>query len=228
MRAPGRLLLALGLALALAPSPSLRGQGPSPTAEAAAATLQKRYAGVRDFSTDFVHSYAGGVLRKQLTEKGHLLIKKPGRMRWDYTAPEPKQFVSDGVKLYSYLPADKQVLVSTVPPDGDASTPAMFLAGKGDVVRDFTPSLVEVPDGMAPGSLALKLVPRATQREYEWLIVVLDPQSCRLRGLVTVDGQGGRSTFVFTNLQENVGTADTQFAFKMPPGVDVVTDVPRR
>ena len=40
----------------------------------------------------------------------------------------------------------------------------------------------------------------------------------------TVDGQGGTSTFAFTNLKENIDLPDSQFQFKMPKGVDVVTD----
>ena len=40
-------------------------------------------------------------------------------MRWDYTAPEEKQFVSDGVKMYSYIPQDKQVIVAPLPPDDE-------------------------------------------------------------------------------------------------------------
>ena len=59
-------------------------------------------------------------------------------MRWTYTKPEEKIFVSDGLKLYSYIPADKQVYVATVPPGDQASTPALFLAGKGNLMRDFT------------------------------------------------------------------------------------------
>jgi outer membrane lipoprotein-sorting protein len=44
-----------------------------------------------------------------------------------------------------------------------------------------------------------------------------------MRGLVTVDAQGGKSTFSFNNLKQNVGLADKDFAFKMPRGVDVVS-----
>src|SRR6476620_869943 len=58
--------------------------------------LQKKYSAIKGFSADFVHSYQGGVLNKQLSERGHLLIKKPGKMRWEYTDPEKKLFVSDG------------------------------------------------------------------------------------------------------------------------------------
>jgi outer membrane lipoprotein-sorting protein len=54
-------------------------------------------------------------------------------------------------------------------------------------------------------------------------MLVVDPATLSIRGLVTVDGQGGRSTFVFTKLQENVGLADKEFAFKIPRGVDVLS-----
>ena len=196
--------------------------GAEQTAAELAAALQRKYDGIKDFSADFTHAYEGGVLRKRITERGHLLVKKPGKMRWDYSAPERKQFVSDGAKMYSYLPQDKQVIESDVPPEDQAGTPTLFLAGRGKLTRDFTPSLVDAPPGMAAGSRALKLVPKARQQDYDWLILVLDPATLAIRGLVTVDGQGGKSSFSFTNLKENIGLADKEFAFKMPRGVDVI------
>jgi len=187
-----------------------------------AAALQKKYDGIRDFSCDFLHSYEGGVLRKKIAERGRLLVKKPGRMRWEYTSPEQKLFVSDGMKMYSYLPQDKQVIVSPIPADDQATTPTLFLAGKGNLIRDFTPSLVDLPAGLPAGAQALKLIPKTSQRDYDWLVLVVDPGSLAIRGLVTTDAQGGKSTFVFENLRENIGIADKEFAFKIPRGVDVV------
>src|SRR5215217_3061450 len=90
---------------------------PRPPAADLGRALQAKYDTVLDFSADFTHAYQGGVLKKQVTERGTLIVKKPGKMRWTYTAPEEKVFVSDGVKLYSYVPQDKQVIVSSVPPD---------------------------------------------------------------------------------------------------------------
>jgi outer membrane lipoprotein carrier protein len=196
----------------------------APTPSELAQALQRKYETVKDFTADFEHAYQGGVLRQKLTERGRLLVKKPGKMRWTYTTPENKEFVSDGVKLYSYIPQDRQVYVSSVPQGDQASTPALFLSGKGNLARDFTASAAEVPAGMPAGTVALKLVPRTRQEEYDWLILVVDGQTLQIRGLVTVDAQGGQSRFSFTNLKENVGIADKEFAFKMPRGVDVVSN----
>jgi outer membrane lipoprotein carrier protein len=195
----------------------------SPTADAVARDLQRKYDKVNDFSADFVHSYRGGVLKQQATERGTLLVKKPGKMRWEYTAPEKKLFVSDGHKIYSYIPQDKQVIVGTMPRDEHAPTPALFLTGKGDLTRDFTATFDKVPEAPA-GSLALKLTPKRREPEYESLTLVVDPNTLMLRMLITVDSQGGRSAFTFSNLKENVRIADNQFVFKMPRNVDVTTD----
>jgi len=217
----------MALSAALVVLAAANGGAADPTAPELAQALQRKYDAVKDFSADFVHTYQGGVLKKRLTERGTVLVKKPGKMRWDYTAPEKKQFVSDGAKIYFYIPADKQVIVSTVPPNAEATTPALFLAGKGRLTSEFTPTFIELPAGLPAGSRALKLVPKSKQPDYDWLVLAVDPATLALRGLVTIDAQGGTSTFAFTNLKQNVGLADNQFAFKIPRGVDVVTDTPR-
>jgi outer membrane lipoprotein carrier protein len=198
------------------------------TAAEVAQAVQKKYDAVRDFSCEFSHVYRGGALKKQITEHGTLLIKKPGKMRWNDAAPDNNVFVSDGVKIYSYIPADKQVIVSDVPSGDAASTPLLFLAGKGNLTRDFTVSLIDADPAMPPGTLALKLVPKTAQPDYDWLVVEVEPGTFRLRGLVTLDAQGSTSTFSFMNLKENVGLADKEFEFRPPRGVEVVTDSPRR
>ncbi len=199
----------------------------SPSAEELAQALQHKYDAVRDFSADFVHTYRGGVLHKEITERGRVLVKKPGKMRWDYTEPEKKLFVSDGVRLYQYVPADKQVMVGAVPQDDRAGAPILFLAGKGNLVRDFTPTIVPPPAGSPPGAEALKLVPKAAQADYDSLTLVVDGRTLALRALVTTDAHGGESTISFANLKENVSPADKQFAFTIPRGVDVITDSSR-
>ncbi len=193
-----------------------------PSPDALAKTLQTRYQTIRDFSADFVQSYRAGVLKTRSQESGTVSVKKPGKMRWTYAKPERKGLVSDGQKIYWYIAEDKQVVVSDVP--DQASTPDLFLSGKGDIVRDFTPSHAESP---FPGTVALKLVPRRAEPEYEFLVVAFEPTSMQIRALTTRDHQGGESTMTFTNMKENRGLSDKEFVFSPPRGVKVVTDTAR-
>ena len=149
-------------------------------------------------------------------------VKKPGRMRWVYTEPEKKEFVSDGAKIYSYIPEDRQVIVSDVPPD-DEATDAGAVPGRQGRHRRATsrPRYAESP---VPGTVALKLTPRRAEPEYEYLVVGVDPATLQIRALTTRDRQGGESTLTFSNLKENQGISDKEFAFRIPRGVDVITD----
>jgi len=196
-------------------------QAPSRSPQDLQQALQQRYELVLDFAADFTHTYEGGMLRSRLVERGTMLVKRPGRMRWDYREPERKLFVSDGERLYSYLPEDRQVIIGRLPGDNAATTPALFLAGAGDFVDDFTAAFDVVQDP-PPDSYVLRLTPTLTERDFEFLTLVIDASTLAIVRLISYDLQGGVSTFVFSNLQENQGLSDTPFTFEIPPGTDVI------
>jgi outer membrane lipoprotein carrier protein len=222
-----RLPLFAGILALFVGSPTLVAQAPTTTPDQLAARVQQRYDGIRDFEASFVQTYEGGLLRTKTTESGTVAIKRPGRMRWVYTRPERKEFVSNGQRIYSYLPSDKQVIVAPMP-TGEQTTPALFLTGRGHLVRDFTASFAPLP-GAASGLLGLKLVPKRSDPEIEWLLLGVDPQTFQIRQLVATDKQGGRSSFTFSNLKENRNLSDKLFEFQVPRGVDVITNgVPGR
>jgi outer membrane lipoprotein carrier protein len=198
---------------------TLNAQGGDPVA--LAAKVQQRYNGIKDIQGDFVQTYEGGVLRTKTTERGTVAIKRPGRMRFTYSKPEKKEFVSDGTRLYTHLVADKQVFVSPAPGPDQGDIPAMFLAGQSDLARDYTPTFTALP-GAASGLITLKLVPNKRSEEYESLGIGIDPKTLQIQFLTAVDTQGGRSSFAFSNLKENRGLSDKQFEFRIPQGVDVV------
>jgi outer membrane lipoprotein carrier protein len=217
---PRRALLAC---LTLATAAAAAQAPPAPRAPADLARLvQTRYDSVRDFEGEFTQSYEGGVLRTRTSERGTVVIKRPGKMRWIYTAPERKEFVSDGVKIHAYFPTDKQVIVSPAPSGAD-TTPALFLTGQANLVRDFEASAMDPTPGAPTGHLGLKLVARKADPDFEWLAIWVDPGTFQIQQLVALDRQGGRSTFTFRNLRENRRPSDNIFVFRIPKGVDVIT-----
>lgn len=212
------LSVVLAFVLALA-SPSAQTQQPP---DALAKQLQAHYQSIRDFSANFIQSYRTGVLKTRTQESGTVAVKKPGKMRWIYTKPERKELVSDGRKIYWYVHEEKQVEVRDVA--DTATTPDLFLSGKGDIARDFTPTHAESP---IAGTIALKLVPRRAEPEYAYLVVAFDPATLQIRGLTTRDHQGGESALTFSNMKENRGLSDKDFVFTPPRGVTVVNDSAR-
>jgi len=219
-----RFALVLLVVGALTP---VRGQTPPPVprepAELARA-VQQRYDGIRDFTAAFTHAYEGGVLRKTIVERGTVQLRKPGQMRWVYTSPERKEFVSDGVRMYAYVPADRQVTISALPADDRAPTPLLFLAGNGQLPRDFDAAVEPEPARIPAGTVGIRLTPRRPEADFEWMTLVVDAMSLQIRGLVTVDAQGGRSAFTFERVRENTGIPARTFTFAIPRGVDVITN----
>ncbi len=179
--------------------------------------LQQKYSTLEGFKANFTQSYQSQRFSDGLSESGIVYLKKGGRMKWQYTKPEPKMFVSDGMFYYYYVPEDKQVIKSPINP-GEQHSPTLFLAGRGDFVHDFK---AEWSDPR-PGSHLIKLTPLKPQPDFQSLIVDVDPVSGLILRLLVIDEFSNRTEYKFTQIQENPQFPDNFFTFQPPPGTDVI------
>ena len=209
--------MVLGLALVTPASSMQATSSQTPTAEDLAARLQKRYESIHDFTADFEQTVTGLLVKRPTTERGKVLLKKPNRVRFTYEKPEKKEFVSDGVVFRSYFPAGRQGTETPLPKGDEVSTSLLFLAGRGNIVRDFTSKLAS---GAPAGELHLGLVPKSKQADFQTLTLFVDVQTLALLGFSTTDQQG-TSTIRFTNLKENTGLSDRAFDFEFPKGTAI-------
>ena len=163
MRVLGLMVVALGVSLAAT------GQT-APAASDVARQLQTHYNTVRDFVADFTQTYKSTIGRQTTQDRGRVRIKKPGRMWWDYKA-QKVQVVADGSQVYTYLPDDRKLYVAPLPKTDEASSAMMFLAGRGDLLRDFTPSLGA---NQPAGSWRLDLMPKTPQADFKTLTLIVN------------------------------------------------------
>ena len=77
-------------------------------------------------------------------------------------------------------------------------------------------------DALPYDSYVLRLTPTRPERDFEFLTLVIDARSLAITRLISRDLQGGLSTFVFSNLLENLGLSDNLFIFDIPGGTDVI------
>jgi outer membrane lipoprotein carrier protein len=187
----------------------------SSPAEDLARRVEERHRRAHDLVARFVQSYRSGLIGREVVERGHLSLKPGGRMRFEYEAPERKTFVSDGQRIYLYVPADRQVIVKVQ--DTERSLPARLLAG-GEILSHFAATLEPARGGFS----RLRLVPRKDDPEVASAVLVVDADA-RIRAIEITDAQGGTSRFDFAEMRENVGVKDAVFRFEIPKGVEVIT-----
>lgn len=72
-----------------------------------------------------------------LTESGLLMLRKPLRMRWDYSQPKGKLVLSDGSALWVYNPATNRAEKMPLKQTEDMRAPLMFLLGKLNFQKEF-------------------------------------------------------------------------------------------
>lgn len=182
--------------------------------------LQTKYRRLSTMSADFTQVYTAPGERTR-RESGHLLLKKPGKMRWDYTSPEPKLFVSDGKVIYEYVPSERVATRTPVKETSDLRAPFMFLLGRGDLRRDFREIMWAHEAPTRAGFRVLQLRPKRAQ-DFKELMLEVEPTTLQLGRVSFVDSDGGRSDFVLSNVRENFAASDAQFRFQPPSGVQVI------
>ena len=106
-----------------------------------------------------------------------------------------------------------------MPQGDDLSVAILFLAGRGDLVKDFRATM---PADQPDGEWQLDLVPVKRQEDVATLSLFVDRRTLAFRGLSTADHMGGTFKFRFTNLRENVGLKDSEFSFKFPRDTNVI------
>jgi len=130
------LLLVVALAAGPTSSPAPPGSPPAPSGAgrlglgAVVEKVQKRYDSASDFRAHFSQTLTNPTFKRKSTSSGEVLLKKPGRMRWNYQKPEPKMYLADGELLWLYEPEDKQAFKQDLKASQLPAALA-FLTGKG-------------------------------------------------------------------------------------------------
>ena len=183
--------------------------------------VQERYDTTRDFTADVTQEMTIASLGKTTSAHGTVAFKRPGKMRWDLSQGEEQIIVADGKTLWLYQPSEKQVLKAPFDAAFRATTPISFLTGVGRIAQDFDVS-ADAADDKGP-EMHLLLVPRRDNASVGKLRLTVARDSGEIRGAEIQDPLGNVSRLRFDHIKRNVGLGDDQFAFQVPPGVDVIS-----
>ncbi|HWZ30161.1 MAG TPA: outer membrane lipoprotein carrier protein LolA [Bryobacteraceae bacterium] len=152
---------------------------------------------------------------RKRTEKGELYLRKPGRMRWQYS--NGKLYISDGKYIYSYYPDENRAERMPFKEVDDMRAPLAFLLGRLNFQDDFR----QFTSQLDRENTFIKAIPKSDKMPYSEVTFLVSPDS--VIHWLSVKGQDGTVLeFVFENEKRNPPVADTMFKFAPPPGVEFV------
>ena len=175
--------------------------------------LEGRYNHAKTLQVLFTEVYTpkGGI---QQSESGTLLLRKPGRMRWNYLQPKGKLVVSDGSFLYIYSPTDNRAQKMNLKDSmvDEMQAPLAFLLGKLNFDKEFK-NLQAHPEG---GDLRITGEPKDENLPYSSVDFVVTPQNQIRKLRITLPAY--TLEFAFT-MEKMDPTLDAKlFVFQLPPG----------
>jgi outer membrane lipoprotein carrier protein len=209
-----RVLLSVSLFSLLSPSQSV--QAADVDLNTLLKGIEQRYNRAKTLQVHFVESYSvEGRARK--SESGELTLRKPGRMRWDYSAPPGKLFVSDGKDVYLYTPDAHRVEKAKLKASEDMRAPLAFLLGKLDFAKDFRDFQMQ-PEG---ANYLVTAKARNEKLPYEKVQMLISPDD-QLQRLIVYTQDLAILTFQFDGEKLNPPVDDALFKFQMPAGATLV------
>jgi outer membrane lipoprotein carrier protein len=189
--------------------------GADPALSTMLKNVETRYNKAKTLQVLFKEEYTppGRVKR---TENGILMLRKPGKMRWDYTQPKGKLVVSDGKMLQIYSPAENRVERVKFQESEDLRAPLAFLLGKLDFDKEFR-NLTTRQEGDSTRILAEPKGENLPYSAVEFLIAT----DYRIREVKAT--QFDHSSVVFSFDQERVDPPldNKLFQFQPPKGAQV-------
>ncbi len=216
---PARLLIvfrwflftALSVAALCADSPSAVNQVIS--------RLENRYNSASTLKVDFSEQYSIQG-RSRPIERGTLTLRKQGKMRWDYTHPAGKLFISDGKTVFLYTAGDNRVEKVPLKDTADMRAPLAFLLGRLDMKKEFRDFRVQPDDR---GAL-LTAQAKDDRAPYERVEMLVKPDGA-ISDLRVAGRDGSLLEYRFSDEVLNPPVPESVFHFVIPPGAEVVNAI---
>lgn len=186
--------------------------------------IEQRYAG-RGFSAGFFQESMLKAMQISDTAEGRLIVKRPGKMRWEYHLPDEQIIITNGSTMWIYRPADRQVMVGRAPDYFGQGKGAGFLSDIRQIRDSFT---ITLEDAQSEGYYRLRLQPLKPNPELADVILSVSRTTYQVDQVITHNAYGDETRIVLQDYKFDIQPDDSLFNFNIPEGVDVIELDPSR
>jgi outer membrane lipoprotein carrier protein len=179
-------------------------------------TVEQRYNRADSLQVLFREDYMRtGHARR--SESGTLELRKPGRMRWEYSDPKGKLGVCDGKMFWVYYPQENRVEKTPLKETDDLQTPIAFLLGKLHFDKEFR-NIEGKPEG---SDTRITAQPKSDNLPYSAVEFLVAPEG-RIREVKVTRFDNSIMVYTFDQEKLNPRLEDKLFRFQAPSGAEVV------
>jgi outer membrane lipoprotein-sorting protein len=211
------------------------------SAKAVAQLLQQHYRRAQTLRAVFLERYSAGP-REAVVESGTVYFRRPGRMRWEYEAPEKKLFLADGKSVWFYVPADHTATKAPIKESSDWRTPLALLTGNANLSRLCSRIDLVVQKGTPASHAILRCSPKGENEgkpptgtsssqdstqlpgaaDFIDVLLEVDVSSGELADVRIRQAGGIELEYRFGDWQEGLPLPEEMFRFHPPTGVAIV------
>ncbi|MBC2710520.1 MAG: outer membrane lipoprotein carrier protein LolA [Desulfosarcina sp.] len=198
--------------------PSSASESDIDTIDTIIAGVESRY-NVPGFTADFDQESILKAMAVTDTASGTVMIRQPGKMRWEYLVPDPQTIITDGNDLWVYRPEENQVLVGKAPALFGEGKGAGFLSNIKTIRKRFQITLEPAED---PKLYRLKLVPNTSSVDLTEVKLDISRKTFDLVQITTFNVYGDETRIELKNVSFENPPPEALFRFNVPEGVDVL------
>ena len=180
--------------------------------------VQSNYEKILTFEAEFAQKSYVKMMDQTQHTKGTVSIKKPGRMKWIYGAPDTQVLISNGKTLWHYVADEEQVTKVPIESIYSSNTPALFLAGQGNLIQTFNVESVS----LETNTICITLTPKKDDQALTRLQLFANKKNYQITGSTVYDKLGNNTEIHFSKIKTNKDIPEKTFEFQAPPDVEIL------
>lgn len=180
------------------------------------ARLNQFFTSTNSMQAGFVQEVYDDKAKLKQKSKGTVYLLRPGKFRWEYTAPDSHQIVADGKNVWIY---DIELDQVTVKPMTQAlsAAPVGMLLNKQPVEQQFAVEPMEAENSKLSW---FRLKPHKKDSDFTTMDLGLSDQG--IQEMVLGDKFGQQTYIHFQGMKLDPSIDVNRFKFTPPAGVDVI------
>ena len=178
--------------------------------------VRKKYESIRDAELRFTERTRFPESSLEQRTRGTLYLKKEHKYRIE---TDDQTVVTDGETVWSYSPANRQVLIDRFKLTDRSFSPERILGGATD---EYAAAVTGREKAGNAECIVLKLTPRGEGSLVSSMRLWVDPSDWLVRMAEMTDVNGKVTTYTVSDIKLNPGLSDSRFVMQIPEGAEVV------